>query len=112
MDGTLVSRPYAGRLKSNEHAMVVDMTKSLVTPANILLTLKENNENNVTKIKQVYNVRYAYKRSLRESGIEKEQLMQTRLNFSNMSSCASSSSELFIQQEFDVILNHFKEVDW
>ena len=38
--------------------MLVDMTKSMVKPDNILRTLKENNEDNMTTIKQVYNARY------------------------------------------------------
>jgi len=50
---TLVGHPYDGKLKSNEQFMLVDMTKSLVTSSNILLTLKEKNEDNVTTIKQV-----------------------------------------------------------
>jgi len=36
--------------------MVVDITKSLVIPINILLSMKENNQDNVTTIKKVYNV--------------------------------------------------------
>ena len=40
-----------------------------------MLTLKENNKNNVTIIKQLYNARYTYKRSLRGSRIELQQLM-------------------------------------
>ncbi|KAL5142095.1 hypothetical protein HKD37_09G025334 [Glycine soja] len=41
---TLVEHPYT---------MFVDMTKSKVKPKNILLTLKEHNEKNVTTIRQV-----------------------------------------------------------
>ena len=59
---TLVGHPYAGKLKANEHSMLVDMTKSLVKLGNILRTLKENNEDNMTTIKQVYNARYSYNR--------------------------------------------------
>jgi len=62
---TLVGHPYAGRLKKDEHELVVNMTKNQVRPANILLTLKEKNVHNVTTIKQLYNVRYTYKRSVR-----------------------------------------------
>jgi len=51
------------------------MTKSQMKPSNILLTLKENNENNVTTIKQLYNMRYTYKRLLRGSRTEMPQLM-------------------------------------
>ena len=57
MYDTLVGHPYAGRLKMNEHSMLVDMTKSMVKSGNILRTLKENNEDNMTIIKQIYNAR-------------------------------------------------------
>ncbi|XP_052723064.1 uncharacterized protein LOC108336891 [Vigna angularis] len=72
---TLVGHPYAGRLNTSEKSLLVDMTKSKVTPANILLTLKQNNDRNVTTIKQIYNARHAYKRSLRGSRTELQQLM-------------------------------------
>ena len=41
---TLVGHSYVGRLIVDEKAMVVDKTKSLVKPRNILLTMKEHNE--------------------------------------------------------------------
>ena len=62
---TLVGHPYAGRLRPDAHGLVVDMTKSRVKLKNILLTLKENNEDNVTTLKQLYNTRYTYKRLVR-----------------------------------------------
>ena len=61
---TLVGHPYAERLKKDEHKLVVNMTKSQVRPTNILLTL-EKDAHNVTTIKQLYNDRYTYKRSVR-----------------------------------------------
>jgi len=42
--------------------MVIDMTKSLMKPTNILLILKKYDENNITTIRQNYDARYAYKR--------------------------------------------------
>ncbi|XP_014492146.1 uncharacterized protein LOC106754622 [Vigna radiata var. radiata] len=72
---TLVGHPYAGRLNAIEQSILIDMTKSQVKPSNILLTLKEHNEDNVTTIKQIYSARYTYKRSLRESRTEMQQLM-------------------------------------
>ena len=88
---SLVGHPYAGKFKLHEHAMVVDMSKSLVKPTNILLTLKENNEYNVTTIKQVYNYRYAYKRSIR--GLRDQQLMilLDHDNYIHWSRCHESS---------------------
>ncbi|KAJ1387866.1 hypothetical protein SESBI_39627 [Sesbania bispinosa] len=44
--------PYAGRLSVKEKSLLKDMTKSMVKPMSILLTLKDHNEHNVTKIKQ------------------------------------------------------------
>ncbi|KAH1266469.1 Protein FAR1-RELATED SEQUENCE 5 [Glycine max] len=51
------------------------MTKSMVKPINILLTLKEHNDSNYTTIKQNYNVKHAYCSSIRGSNIEMQQLM-------------------------------------
>ncbi|KAL5179957.1 hypothetical protein HKD37_01G001174 [Glycine soja] len=72
---SLVGHPYAGRLTKNEKIVVADMTKSMVKPRNILLTLKEHNDNNYTTIKQIYNVRHAYCSSIRGSNTEMQQLM-------------------------------------
>lgn len=60
---TLVCHPYACRLTHDEKFMLVDMIKSLVKPRNILLTIKEYNEKNVTIISQIYNVIIVYRRS-------------------------------------------------
>jgi len=40
-----------GRLTKDEKIVVADMTKSMVKPRNILLTLKEHNANSYTTIK-------------------------------------------------------------
>jgi len=53
----------------------MDMTNSLVKPRNILLTMKEYKEKNVTTIKQVYNARYLYKKLVRGDRTEMQQLM-------------------------------------
>jgi len=55
---TLVGHSYVGRLKKDEHTLLVNMTKSQVRATNILLTLKDKNAHNVTTIKQLYNARY------------------------------------------------------
>ena len=54
---------------------LADMTKSRVKPRNILLMLKEHNDNRYTTIKQIYNVRHAYRSSIRGSNTEMQQLM-------------------------------------
>ncbi|KAH1199039.1 hypothetical protein GmHk_18G052490 [Glycine max] len=73
---SLVEHPYAGRLTKNEKNIIVDMTKSMVKPRNILLTLKEHNANSCTTIKQIYNARSAYCSSIRGSDTEMQHLMK------------------------------------
>ena len=75
MTKSLVGHPYAGRLTKEEKIVVVDMTKSMVKPRNILLMLKEHNVNSYTTIKQIYNVRHACRSSIRGNNTEMQQLM-------------------------------------
>ena len=67
---SLVGHPYVGRLSKAEKTLIADMTKSMVKPRNIMLTLKEHNANSCTTIKQIYNARSAYRSSIRRSDIE------------------------------------------
>ncbi|TYG94178.1 hypothetical protein ES288_A11G167400v1 [Gossypium darwinii] len=48
---------YARRLKENEKKLLVDLTSKNVTPRDILSTLKEQDENNVSTLKTIYNAR-------------------------------------------------------
>ena len=64
---SLVGHPYADRLTIDEKIIIGDMTKSLVKPINILLTLNKHNINSYTTIKKLYNARYAYRSSIRGS---------------------------------------------
>jgi len=73
---SLVGHPYAGRLTKDEKTIIVDMTKSMVKPRNILLTLKEHNANSCTTIKQIYNARSSYSSSIKGSDIEMQHLMK------------------------------------
>ena len=75
MKKSFVGQPYAGRLTKDEKIVVADMTKFMVKPRNILLMLKEHNDNRYTTIKQIYNVRHAYRSSIRGSNTEMQQLM-------------------------------------
>ena len=67
---SLIGHPYAGRLTKDEKIIVVDMTKSMVRPRNILLMLKEYNVNSYTMIKQIYNARNVYRSSVRGNNTE------------------------------------------
>jgi len=73
---SLVGHPYVERLTKDEKTLIADMTKSMVKPRNILLTLKEHNANNCTTIKQIHNARSAYCSSIRGSDIEMQHLMK------------------------------------
>ena len=53
MKKSLVGHPYVGRLTKDENIVVADMTKSMVKPRNILLTMKEHNVSSYTTIKQI-----------------------------------------------------------
>ena len=73
---SLVGHSYVERLTKDENTIIVDMTKSMVKPKNILLTLKEHNVNSCTTIKQIYNARSAYRSSIRGSDTEMQHLMK------------------------------------
>ncbi|KAL5193633.1 Protein FAR1-RELATED SEQUENCE 5 [Glycine soja] len=73
---SLVGHPYAERLTKAEKTLIADMTKSMVKPRNILLTLKEHNANSCMTIKQIYNTRSAYRTSIRGSDTEMQHLMK------------------------------------
>ncbi|XP_028208492.1 uncharacterized protein LOC114391729 [Glycine soja] len=73
---SLVGHPYAGRLTKAEKTLIADMTKSMVKPRNIPLTLKEHNANSCTTIKQIYNARSAFCSSIRGSDLEMQHLMK------------------------------------
>ena len=73
---SLVGHSYVGRLIKDEKTIIVDMTKSMVKPRNILLTLKEHNANSCTTIKQIYNVKSAYRSSIKGSDTEMQHLMK------------------------------------
>jgi len=60
----LAGNPYVDRLAKEEKIIIGDITKSMVKPRNILLTLKEHNANSYRIMKQVYNARYGYHSSI------------------------------------------------
>ena len=73
---SLVGHSYVGQLTKDEKTIVADMTKSMMKPRNILLTLKEHNVNSYTIIKKIYNAINVYRSSIRDNNIEMQQLMK------------------------------------
>ncbi|XP_050877400.1 protein FAR1-RELATED SEQUENCE 5-like [Lathyrus oleraceus] len=71
----LVGHPIVYRLRREEKECVVDMTLNLVQPKNIFATLKLKRPENISNIKQVYNIRYQNNKSLRGDRTEMQQLL-------------------------------------
>ena len=67
---SLVGHSDVDQLTKDEKIIITDKTKSMVKSRNILLTLKENNVNSYTTIKQIYNARSAYRSCIRGSDTE------------------------------------------
>ena len=53
----LEGHSFAGRLSEEEENLVVDMSKTLVRPRDILRTLKQRNNLNVSTMRTIYNAR-------------------------------------------------------
>ncbi|KAK7367097.1 hypothetical protein VNO80_09106 [Phaseolus coccineus] len=70
----VVGHSYAGRLSAEEKSIVIDMTKNMVEPRNILLTLKDHN--NETTIRHIYNARQAYRSSQKGPRTEMQNLQK------------------------------------
>ncbi|XP_020216699.1 PKS-NRPS hybrid synthetase CHGG_01239 [Cajanus cajan] len=73
---TLVGHSYAGRLSAEEKSLVGEMTKNMVKPRNILLTLKDRNVHNLSTIRHIYNYRQAYRSSMKGSRTEMQHLLK------------------------------------
>lgn len=55
--------PYAMRLSANETRLMFDLSRKNVKPQEILSTLKEQNKNNVSSIKTIYNARQKFRKT-------------------------------------------------
>ncbi|VVA40208.1 PREDICTED: FAR1-RELATED SEQUENCE, partial [Prunus dulcis] len=64
---------YAGQLSKEENNLLVDMSKSLVRPKDILYTIKRRDGKNVTTIRTIYNARH-------KSRVVEMQLMLCKLS--------------------------------
>ncbi|CAL2259935.1 unnamed protein product [Prunus armeniaca] len=53
----LQGHSFVGRLTEEENALLVDMSKSLVKPRDILVTIKDSDAMNVSTMKTIYNAR-------------------------------------------------------
>ncbi|GAU33347.1 hypothetical protein TSUD_166120 [Trifolium subterraneum] len=76
LDTELEGHLVAGRLKPEEKLLVNEMTKNLVSPRNIISTLKDRDPENTMSSKQCYNARYKYKAKMRASMSEMQHMFK------------------------------------
>jgi hypothetical protein len=67
MESKLEGHMLTGCLNPKEKALVVEMTRNMVKSKNIMSTLKDKREDNLTIAKQIYNARHRYKKTIGDS---------------------------------------------
>ncbi|XP_058726798.1 uncharacterized protein LOC131598189 [Vicia villosa] len=72
----LQGHPSVCQLKPNEKTCISDMSLNLVQPKNILSTLKRKEPDNVSNIRQVYNIWYRKNKEIRGDRSEMQQLLK------------------------------------
>lgn len=77
LDKVLDGHLMVGRLKTNETALVEELTRNLVKPRNIMSTLRERDPENVMAFKQLYNARHRMKLKKRGKRSEMQHLFET-----------------------------------
>ncbi|XP_050902855.1 uncharacterized protein LOC127115318 [Lathyrus oleraceus] len=73
---TLADHPIVCRLLPEEKECVADMTLNLVQSENILATLKRKRSENISNIKQVYNIRCQTNNTLRGDRTKMQQFLK------------------------------------
>ncbi|XP_028075130.1 protein FAR1-RELATED SEQUENCE 3-like [Camellia sinensis] len=82
----LEGHSFAGRLSKEETSLLVDMSKSMVRPKEILVTLKQRNAFNATTIKTIYNARHRH-RVVQRAGRSQMQQLLGQLAIQNYVEC-------------------------
>jgi len=100
LDGKLSGHLIAGRLSAEEKKKVIDMTKSLTVPQNILTNLKQNNKESVTTIKQVYNVRTRWRKGERGNMTELQYLISKLVEHKYVYYTRCNSNETTLEDIF------------
>ncbi|XP_022874268.1 uncharacterized protein LOC111393101 [Olea europaea var. sylvestris] len=66
---------YTGRLTKKETSILIDMSKNHVRPKEILYTLKQNDDTNVSTMRHVYNARQKFRLKEQAGRTQMQQLM-------------------------------------
>ncbi|GJR15593.1 retrovirus-related pol polyprotein from transposon TNT 1-94 [Tanacetum coccineum] len=69
------AHPYARRLTTDEYRLVEDLTRKNVEAQNILAILKEQNKDNVSTIKDIYNAQSKIRKAQKVGGTTMQNLM-------------------------------------
>ncbi|XP_076930725.1 uncharacterized protein LOC143595642 [Bidens hawaiensis] len=69
--------PYARRLSDDEARLVFELSRKNVKPQDILSTLKEQNKNNVSSIKTIYNACHKFRKTQYADDKNQAELMET-----------------------------------
>lgn len=72
---TLVCHPLAGGLSGKEKSLLYDITKKMVSPKDILLTMNDHDKSNIPTFNQIYNARQKYQRSWKCDRTEVQHLL-------------------------------------
>ncbi|XP_058733979.1 uncharacterized protein LOC131605663 [Vicia villosa] len=76
MCGKLQGHPNVCQVRPEEKTCVNDMSLNLVQPKNILTTLKRKEPDNISNIRQVYNIQYCNNKAVKENRSEMQQLLK------------------------------------
>ncbi|KAL7206120.1 hypothetical protein ACSBR2_018931 [Camellia fascicularis] len=71
----LEGHSYARRLSHEETSLLADMSKSMVRPSEILVTLKQRDDANASTMKTIYNARHRYKVAEKAGRSQMQQLL-------------------------------------
>ena len=99
-EGKLQGHLIACRLSAEEKKKIIEMTKSLAVPQNILTNLKENNNESLTTIKQVYNVRTRWRKGERGDMTELQFLISKLVEHKYVYYTRCNSEEVTLEDIF------------
>jgi len=107
MEEKLSGHLLAGRLSAEEKKKVIDMTKSLTVPQNILTNLKQSNKESVTTIKQVYSVRPRWRKGQRGDMTELQYLISKLVEHQYVYYTRCNSEETTLE---DIFFAHLESI--
>ncbi|XP_070662492.1 uncharacterized protein [Malus domestica] len=110
----LEGHSFAGRLSKEENELLVDMSKSLVRPKDILVSIKDRDAQNVSTIRTIYNARHRSRMKEFAGRTQMQQLLHKLLEHKYVEwhrSCGDTVTDLFWAHPISIeILRAFPHV--